>query len=75
LEADGTTVGGSTVLFESVGSAAAAAQNDSAKLIFDTANRDLYYDGDGGFSSSGRILLAHLENGNVLDATSIMLSS
>jgi VCBS repeat-containing protein len=72
LQSDGTTVAGNTVLFESVGSASAAAQNNSAKLIYDSTNHDLYYDSDGGASSSARILLAHLEAGT-LDASHIML--
>ncbi len=75
LNFDGTFGGGSNVLFESVAGASTAAQNDSARLIFDTAGQDLYFDGDGGASGSGRILMAHLENTATLEAMSIQLQA
>jgi VCBS repeat-containing protein len=73
LNFDGTFGSGSNVLFESVAGASTAAQHNSAKLIFDTSGHDLYYDNDGGASSSGRILLAHLDQAGMMEATSIKL--
>lgn len=72
---DGTFGAGSNVLFESVAGASAAAQNDSARLIFDTVGHNLYYDSDGGASGSGRSLIAHLENAATLEAMSIQLQA
>jgi hypothetical protein len=54
-------------------SVTSAARHDSAKLIFNTSGHDLYYDNDGGASSSGRILLAHLDQAGMMEATSIKL--
>jgi Ca2+-binding RTX toxin-like protein len=73
LDFDGTFGGGSAILFEQVAGASTAAQHDSAKLIFDTSGHNLYFDNDGGASGSGRILIAHLENAAMLEATSIQL--
>jgi hypothetical protein len=43
------------------------------KLIFDTSGHDIYYDNDGGASPSGGILLAHLDQAGMMEATSIKL--
>jgi len=73
LNFDGSAPGSGTIVFETVAGASTGAQHNSAKLIFDSSGHDLYYDGDGGASSSGRTLIAHFENAANLEANNITL--
>lgn len=75
LNFDGTVGSSPTVLFEQVATATTAASNNSAKLIFVTSGHNLYYDGDGGASASGRTLLAHLEHAGMIEASNIVLTA
>ena len=70
LDASGKLGGTGNVLFESV-AGNVAGSNASTKLIYDATNHDLYFDADGGNTTSGRTLLAHLENGASITATDI----
>ncbi len=72
LDAAGKLGGTGAVLFESV-SGNVAGTNASSKLIFDSLGKDLYFDSDGGDTISGRVLLAHLENGANIAATDIKI--